>query len=519
MVATTKTNLANLFYSSASRYPDRPALIIDTHVYCYHELLEKTHRIALWLRKNHINRLGIFASRSLEAYAGVLAAQWTGAAYIPLNPAFPAARLQKMEALAQLDAILMDPLRASQHSQAPIFSVSLLWPFSETPSYQATDSLAAPSMPSESALAYIIFTSGSTGEPKGVSISVGNLHHFILAIQDRYELTCNDRVSQFSSLSFDVSLFDMILAWSCGAALYVIPENTLLAPAAFIRENQLTVWLAVPSIITIMEKFGMLKENSFPSLKYSLFTGEAITCSQADAWLRAAPTSQLDNLYGPTEVTIDCLAHTYHHDTASTTKQDLVPIGRPFKTLSAAIINSQQQFLSAGEQGELVLAGPQLSSGYWQDPEKTAQKFIVLHHPQLGKQTWYLTGDCCYQDHTGTFHYLYRLDNQHKILGQRFELEDIEYQLRRITACHEVAALFMESNDPTHAQIVAVISNATIDIAAVEQELREQLPPYMIPSSILLVDVFPYNANGKLDRKALSELASKKLHATRENSA
>jgi D-alanine--poly(phosphoribitol) ligase subunit 1 len=506
-------SLAQLVHQQAVLNPEHSALVVDEVTYSYGDIAQKAQILASWLQKKGVKRLGIYASRNIEVYISILAAHWIGSAYVPLNPTFPAARLNKIAERAQLDAIVVDPLRLEALNANPFLSSLPIAPHSQS---GTSESPSAPIVPLPDHLAYLMFTSGSTGEPKGVPIAFSNLGHFIQNVHQRYALTPTDRVSQFCALSFDVSIFDMCLAWSAGATLHVIPEAALLNPAHFIRHHQLTVWLAVPAIINLMNKLNTLKPNQYPTLKHSLFTGEALTIQQAELWQQAAPNSQLENLYGPTETTIDCFVQPINEKTRQSCLRDIVPIGQPFPGIYAGIIDEQKKFLANEQQGELVIAGPQVASGYWHDAEKTQQKFVKLTHPEYGEKTWYLTGDCCYIDSSSIYHYLHRLDGQRKILGHRVELEEIEYFLRHITQCNEVAVLIHEI-DGLGLELVAIIGNPNIDPAAIQQQLKMHLPNYMVPAHIFGMESLPHNSNGKMDRKKLTDYVAEKLSSHSNN--
>jgi D-alanine--poly(phosphoribitol) ligase subunit 1 len=500
------SNLAQLLCVQELLHSRQPALIVNNQSFTYAELIKQVRQLATLLEKNKIKRLGILASKSLEAYLGVLAAQWLGVAHVPLNPYYPELRLQKVMASAEVDGVIADsfslPLAKNLLSAAssPITLADLP---------ESAPQTLKPVAVQKTDLAYIIFTSGSSGEPKGVPITYANLASFIRVVKERYPLTLGDRVSQFSALAFDVSLFDMCLAFGNGAALYVVPDSTRLAPAKFIQENELSVWLSVPSIITNLAKLKMLKANNFPTLKYSLFTGEALTVAQAQQWASAAPGSQLENLYGPTEVTIDCLGQVYHAQAVANSFRDQVAIGIPFANLSAALIDENEKFLKPGAKGELVIAGAQVASGYWQDKTLTAKKFKNLIHPQLGLQRWFLTGDYCYQDSQGIFHYIARLDNQCKILGNRIELEEIEFHVRDMTGSHAVAACVVGD------ELIVVTDIKDIDVNLLETQLKQRLPVYMMPARFIYRDSLFLNANGKIDRKAMTQWVRNYIDSSR----
>jgi D-alanine--poly(phosphoribitol) ligase subunit 1 len=499
------TSLAQLLFQHGSENPALDALVLDDTTYTYAEIIHRARILASYLKDNNIERLGIMASRKLDAYIGILAAHWVGAAYIPLHHALPAFRLKKIIEKSQLQALISDPTAETLSESKNLLFITI--DEIKTSSPLLTD----PVNPAPDALAYIIFTSGSSGAPKGVPITFGNLSSFITAIKTRYSITSHDRVAQFSNLSFDVSIFDMCMAWGNGAALYVVPHNKLLMPADFIRDNQLTVWISVPSVISIMDKLNSLKPNYFLSLKYSLFTGEALIFQHAAQWRIAAAHSEIENLYGPTEATIDCLAQKITNETKKNSYNDIVPIGKALSGVYAALVDDENTFLLPDAKGELVLAGQQLASGYLQEPELTQEKFVTLTHPEWGTKIWYRTGDYCYQDAAGIFHYLYRLDNQCKIQGHRIELNEIEYYLRKIAPSSEVAVFIIPSERYPHSQIIAVVNDSSLKSQDIKIQLKKYLPDYMLPEQIIYMENFIYNENGKLNRQLVIEKIIEKI--------
>lgn len=509
-------NFAELFYSQACLRPKHIAFVVNDQSYTYEECTQKIMQMAAWLKQRNVKRLGILGARSLESYLAILAAHWIGTAYVPLSPKFPAARLNKIIQRSLLDGMIIDKTGLSIVIEGELTAYTqktILFPLNDIVhafivGQQALNLLSPLTRPlpyNPNDMAYLLFTSGSTGEPKGIPISFNNLGYLIAAVRDRYPMDFNDHVAQYSTLSFDASVLDLCFAWYFGATLYSVPEDRLLAPAKFIQHNEISVWFSVPSIIHFMEKLKLLRPNVFPSLKYSFFSGEALTIAQAEAWQKAAPNSIVENLYGLTETTVECLGQVWKEDIKAHCLRDIVPIGRPFANTYAAIMDEEGLFLPKNEKGELVLAGPQLTSGYWQDIALTKHKFISITHPEWGLQRWYKTGDFCFQDVEGHFHYIGRLDNQHKILGNRIELEEIEYYLRQIVQCDEVGAVILKNKNALGESIIAVIGKIEVNVNAVRDHLQKRLPSYMLPTQIICTDHLPCNTNGKLDRKRLLE--------------
>ena len=179
--------------------------------------------------------------------------------------------------------------------------------------------------------------------------------------------------------TFDLSIFDLFVAWDRGACVYCPTRATLLNPARFIREHELTVWFSVPTVGLLMQRLGALKPARIPSLRWSLFCGEPLPIELAEAWSTAAPGSTIENLYGPTELTVACTAYRYDaRRPADSAKGGIVPIGSPNHGMSARIVDDTLNEVSLGEVGELLMAGPQCVPGYWRDPVETSRAFVRL---------------------------------------------------------------------------------------------------------------------------------------------
>src|SRR5262249_24212385 len=243
--------------------------------------------------------------------------------------------------------------------------------------------------------AYLLFTSGSTGAPKGVLIRHDNAVAYIGNVLDRYRPSPEDRFTQLFDFSFDLSVHDMFLCWSAGACLYCPPPTALAGLRDFVREHELTFWFSVPSTAAYMSRMKMLRAGAFPSLRMSLFCGEAMPASLASAWRTAAPNSVIENLYGPTEATVAFTVYRLSDgDFGARDDQPIVPIGLPLPGQYAAVIDADGGVVPDGQPGELCLGGSQVADGYWRMPEVTATRFrSPVGLPDDAPCRWYRTGD------------------------------------------------------------------------------------------------------------------------------
>ena len=514
------------FLKSVERFPERPALYVESEYLSYESLGELARNLAATiLEADHEQNplVAVLAYRSLTAYAGILGVHIAAKGYVPLNPKFPVERLARMflqshctlliagkEGFQTLERLLPHIDRRITTVICPDqdYEPALAEQYPHIRFITRKKILLGPSHPSipvvaSDSVAYLLFTSGSTGIPKGVPVSQRNVQAYVKHVCNRYQVNEYDRVSQMFDMTFDLSVHDMFVSWERGACLYCVPEKFLLAPAKFIRDHQLTMWFSVPSVVGFVSRMGMLKPGSFSSLRVSLFCGEPLPSSYARAWKEAAPNSIVENLYGPTETTIAITAYRWSSTSApQECVNGIVPIGCPFDGQQVCIVDSEQRCVQSGGTGELCFSGSQVTKGYWNNPARTSERFVRL--PDFGDSVWYRTGDLVKQDEFGCLHYLGRMDQQVKIRGYRVELQEIDYVLRNASGSQEVAAVAWPIREGIAEGIVAFIcGESNRDAGAVLAQCRSTLPEYMVPKHIYFLNEVPLNVNGKLDRLTL----------------
>jgi amino acid adenylation domain-containing protein len=514
-------SLRSAFLRQVQKAPEARALVVGGSVRSYGQICATASRwasaicIALGARPE---RIGIFAYRSEVAYTGTLAALFGGATYVPLNPTFPHEKTAAMALRADLDAVIVDTaclphlekvfrgnprvlILTPESIGTQVSSGNPVLDRSALEAAQPLESLP-PLTPEDTA--YLLFTSGSTGEPKGVPVTHGNVVSFVEYMSARYGIGADDRFSQTFDQTFDLSVFDLFMAWANGACVYAMSPVDLLSPTRFINRNELTIWFSVPSVPVQMSRRKTLLPNTLPTLRWSLFCGEPLTQQTAEAWQQAAPNSVLENLYGPTELTIACCVHRWNSEQSpALCRNGVVPIGRPYDGLMAAVVDDRLREVAEGETGELCIAGRQTTPGYWRTPDITAERFIDLPVTRHESRRFYRTGDLVARLAEGEYVFLGRADQQIKVLGHRVELGEIEAVLRQHAGVAYAVALPWPDPPASTDEVMAFVAGENRDIDALMSLARTRLPPYIVPKRIFVIAEMPLNANGKVDRAVL----------------
>jgi amino acid adenylation domain-containing protein len=515
------------FLNSVQRHGDRPALMLDGEVLSYRALYARAAAIAGTLDEHapadEPPLTAVFGHRSITAYAGVLAGLLRGHGYVPLNPAFPTDRTRSMLVRSACRSVIVDAHAARQlgevlaevepgllllvADQDDVSELAAVWPQHRW--LGARDIVDPgrfePVAAEPDGIAYLLFTSGSTGQPKGVMVAHRNAVAYIDAMVERYAVTEHDRFSQTFDLTFDLSVHDMFVAWWCGACLCAPTQSQKMLPGKYVNDCAITMWFSVPSTAVLMNRLRILKPGKYPKLRFSLFCGEALPVEIVQKWAEAAPNSIVENLYGPTELTIACTLYRWHAERSpAECEMGVVPIGEPYPGMKVLVADDKLNEVAVGEIGELLMTGPQLTLGYYRDAKRSAAAFV---EPPGRGEVYYRTGDRVRRPAPGQpLVYLGRVDNQIKIQGYRVELGEIEAVLRQEAGVDVAIAIGWPLTASGADGIVGFIGADGADTEAIRERVITRLPPYMHPSGLRCVSEFPLNANGKVDRKALQAM-------------
>lgn len=513
------------FAQAAKQTPDALALEIGTECWTYQQVLDLSVQIAHIISSSTPaldkgERIGVLASRSLEAYVGSMAVFAAGCVHVALNPAYPPERNASIIRKAGIKTVIAGKEGiglVEELSKLTGIEISLIAPgaiiepgsvalkqIKDSRNLEAKPALTPAENPTTD-LAYIVFTSGSTGEPKGVAINHGNLATYMRNFRRLASPLPSDRVVSTYELTFDVALHDLLNAWWSGATLVVMPERAMMAPARFILDKRISYWFSVASFAMILQKQGLLRSGIFPLLRVSLLCGEALPRATAMAWAQATPNSVLYNVYGPTETTMELAFYRWKSGNSELEcLRGVAPIGIPFADHQHVLLDERgQQVIGAGI-GELYLRGPQVGPGYWGDEAKTRQSFTTIDGEE---GTWYRTGDRIERDSMSMYHFVCRVDFMVKVRGHRIELGDIENALRQVAGVDLVAAIPLPGKDGMSQGIIAfVCADQNLSGTQVRDGVATLLPKYMVPDEVRVISEMPMNANRKIDRGALGAL-------------
>ena len=494
-------SLHSLFESSADREPERQALVFGERSFTFLELEQRSNRIAHQLRDMGAQPgqlVGVCLERTPDLVATLLAVLKSGAAYVPLDPAYPADRIAYVLGDAGA-AILVTEDKVLEHlGKTPCRILSLA---GDAGRIEKTAASRPEPLAGSDDLAYVIYTSGSTGRPKGVEIEHRAVVNFVQAMAKRPGLTRDDVLLAVTTVSFDIAVLELFLPMYVGATVVLASRAITLDPDALqvaLRQHGVTAMQATPATWSMLVDAGW---TGSPGLKV-LSGGEAMSRDLAEQLLPRC--ASLWNMYGPTETTV--WSTCCRIEDASS-----VHIGTPIANTQVYVLDDALQPRPIGVAGELMIGGDGVARGYLGQPELTAEKFVA--NPFQDGQRIYRTGDKVRYRADGTLEYLGRLDRQVKLRGFRIELGEIEFAMARLNGIRQAAVIMGEDDKRLVAYYTGSGRPTSDDLA---RELKATLPEYMVPEIFVYVESLPRTPNGKLDLKALPAPDRIRLHLAQE---
>lgn len=429
---------------------------------------------------------------SIAAFMGVL---YSGNFYTPTDVTFPYAKVKGITdilepALYVTDTQYEQKLMENGVSKSMIVNMDELDPGNQL---DLSDGII------DTDIVYTLFTSGSTGVPKGVAVSNRSIIDYIEWAIETFDVDSKEIIGNQAPFYFDNSTLDIYLTMFAGATLYIIPKMNFSFPVKlidYVNKNNINMIFWVPSVFISVANADILSRVPCTSLKKILFAGEVMPNKQLNYWRKYIPDAIYANLYGPTEITVDC---TYYIVDRQFADDEPLPIGVPCKNSGVFILDEDNSLVTEPDKmGELCVRGTSLAMGYWNNPAKTAEVFVQNPLNSHFPETIYRTGDIVYYNDRGEIMFSGRKDFQIKHLGHRIELGEIENAASGIESVKNVCSVYN-----TEKRQIVLFYQGDSEEKEILDRLTKLLPNYMIPSIIKRVSAFPYNDNGKIDRKKL----------------
>ncbi len=532
--------LHHILSESAAKYPDNKAIFFKDDKMTYAELERESNRLAnglLGIGIERGERVGIYMNRCITALVGVFGVLKAGATYVPIDPLCPPGRLSYIINKCGIKYLLTSEEKLTSLEQvfpvkSPLEKIVVMSGLNSGDRMLGSTKLiywqearenngeSAPLMNAiDSDLAYILFTSGSTGNPKGVMLSHLNSLTFVNSAHDFFRIKADDRFSNICPLHFDMSVFDLFVAFKAGASVVIIPETISIFPvklAEVIEKNKISVWNSVPSALSLLAAYRNLDSHDLSSLRLILFAGELFPLKYLRRLREAIPGAQFCNMYGQTEAN----SSTYYwvEQLPSDSKAPL-PIGRPLPNFDVFALDEHgKQVTKPGQEGELYVRASTVAAGYWEEAEKTEKSFVKNPlRPDLNERV-YKTGDLVHLDSNGNYVFLGRKDHMIKSRGYRIEIGEIETVLCSHPNIKNAVVLPIpdELIGNRISAIIVPLNPGAIEREDVLRYCAQQLPKYMIPEIVEFRDFLPTTSSGKVDRQKLSDLHRVVANASNE---
>ncbi|MCU1267656.1 MAG: hypothetical protein JWM21_3974 [Acidobacteria bacterium] len=495
-------SIHQLFEQQAARTPDGVALVFEDQRIAYGELNSRANQLAQHLRRQGAGpevTIGICAERSIEMIVGLLGILKSGAAYVPLEPNYPLERMSFIIDDSHCKLLLTQKslLPALPPSAAQIVCIDEL---QAEPARESGDDFES-GVTADNA-AHVIYTSGSTGRPKGVlSSHAASLNRFAW-MWNEYPFAAGEVCCQKTSLSFVDSIWEIFGPLLKGVPLVIIPNEVVKDPPRFVAElsaNKVTRLVLVPSLLRAMIEGTADLAPQLNDLRYCVCSGETLPNQLAVTFQEKLPRTKLTNLYGSSEVAADVTCY----EVGSSRELNNIPIGRPIANTQVYVLDANFAPVAVGVPGEVFVGGRGLARGYLERPELTAEKFIP--DPFNTGARLFRTGDLGRYLSDGNVEYRGRRDHQVKVRGFRIELAEIKAALETHSQVREAVAITRDDLHGDKRLLVYVVAEGGPAIADLREYLRAQLPEYMMPAALVMLDKLPLTPSGKLDRLALPE--------------
>lgn len=489
--------------NSAENFPDHPALVDQKICLTYGETLNEAERIAFALvSRNFFKKpIAVLMDKGARTVSAFLGIALSGNYYTVIDTKMPQNRVEKILETFEPAVILVDKRNRKKISETGrefvVYEDLLERDLSEAERKGVAE---AENRIIDTDILYVLFTSGSTGIPKGVIITHRSVIDYTEWAGETFLFDHDTVIGNQAPFYFDNSVLDIYSTIRNGATLYVIPQMLYSFPIRlleYIRDNQINTIFWVPTVLSRVADLELLDKCEIDCLEKVLFAGEVMPARQLNAWIRRLPNATFANLYGPTEITVDC---TYYIVDRKIRDDESVPIGYACMNSDVMILNEKNELVETNEKGELCVRGSSLSLGYYNNPEKTAAAFVQNPLNNLYHELIYRTGDIVHYNERGEIIYDGRRDSQIKHTGHRIELGEIETAVFSNPKIRSSCCLHDGSKDQLILFYVGDIEEYNL-----RKYLNTLVPEYMLPNIYRKLDMMPLNMNGKIDRVKLRE--------------
>ena len=494
-------NVLEFLEETERKYPERIAVEDETICFKWCELKTFAQRIGSFFCKvcDAQKPVAIVAEKSTFTLAAMLGVVYAGCFYVIVDPSLPVGRVKDIFEVLEPEAVLIQKeenrdIVEKTGYEGNVFILNQILSTEICNSdldERRTDSR-------ETDLLYGIFTSGSTGKPKGVVVSHKAVIDFIISFAYTFEISLNDSIGNQAPFDFDVSVKDIYSSLATGARLVLIPKTLFSLPPLlldYICERKVTVLIWAASALGMVAALKGLEYKIPDRVRKIFFSGEVLPVKLLRRWQTALPYTEFVNLYGPTEITCNC---TYYPIKRIFHEEEKIPIGKPFPGRSVFLVDEYGNKITlSGEKGEICVSGESLAAGYYHNETETDKRFRICTFDGV-KSRCYFTGDLGYYGADGMLYFAGRKDFQIKHMGHRIELEEIESVIQQVEDVQKCCCLVDERKNKLTAFYLG-----DADKKDIRKYLKEKLPPYMIPHTVLKTDKMPLNKNGKIDRNYL----------------